>query len=843
MKTEKFEVTGMTCSACVAHVEKNVSKLEGVKAVQVNLLTNSMTVSFDDDQLEISKIESSVKSIGYEAHVKNMDAKTLGSATSIDFVQLEQEEMKTRWIISLVFLLPLLYISMGHMVGLPHFSFFHGAENAVVFAFTQFLLTLPIVFVNKKYFVNGFGSLFKATPNMDSLVAIGSAAAIVYGVFAIFKIGAALGHADLATVQQFSVDLYFESGATILTLITLGKYLESRSKGRTSDAISRLMDLAPKTATVIRLNQEIEIPIQEVVLGDVLVVKPGQTIPVDGVLEAGSSSVDESALTGESMPVFKQKGDVVLSASINKSGHFTFRATKVGKDTTLSQIIQLVEDASSTKAPISKLADKISGIFVPVVIAIAVLSTIVWMLLGYPFDFALSIGIAVLVISCPCALGLATPVAIMVGTGMGAEHGILIKSAESLETAHKIDTVVLDKTGTLTQGKPVVTDVHVLSNISKEQLLQLAASLEKYSEHPLADAVLADAKKIAFPLFDVVDFQALPGLGLEGQINNLNYLAGNFRLMNERKIALGVFEEFSNQLAEEGKTPLFIANTTEVLGIIAVADTLKPTSKQAVEELKAMGLDVIMLTGDHAKTAAYIQAQLGISTVVAEVLPQDKEKEIAKLLAAGKKVAMVGDGINDAPALVRSDLGIAIGAGTDVAIASADIVLMRSDLLDAVTALRLSKAVMVNIKQNLFWAFFYNIIGIPLAAGVFYNLLDWKLNPMFAAAAMSLSSVTVVLNALRLLQFKPLRLQNDNAQILNELINQNKEISMIQKTLKIEGMSCGHCSARVEKALNALNGVEAKVDLAAKTAQINLTEEVSDEILKKAVIDAGYEVL
>ena len=843
MKTEKFDLTGMTCSACVAHVEKNVSKLNGVKTVQVSLLTNSMTVNFDDDQLEISQIESSVRSIGYEAHVKNLEANTHGSATTIDFVQLEQKEMKTRWITSLVFLLPLLYISMGHMIGLPHFSFFHGAENAVVFAFAQFLLTLPIFFVNKKYFVNGFGSLFKATPNMDSLVAIGSAAAIVYGIFAIFKIGAALGHAELETVQKFSEDLYFESAATILTLITLGKYLEAKSKGRTSDAISRLMDLAPKTAKVIRMNQEIEIPIEEVVLGDVLVVKPGQTIPVDGVLVDGSSSVDESALTGESMPVFKQKGDAVLSASINKSGYFTFRATKVGKDTTLSQIIQLVEDASSTKAPISKLADQISSIFVPVVIAIAILSTIVWMLLGYPFDFALSIGIAVLVISCPCALGLATPVAIMVGTGMGAEHGILIKSAESLETAHKIDTVVLDKTGTLTQGKPVVTDVHVLSNISKVQLLQLAASLEKYSEHPLSEAVLTEAKKIDFNLLEVVDFQSLPGLGLQGKMNDLNYLAGNLRLMTERKIALHAFKDFSNQMAEQGKTPLFIANDTEVLGIIAVADTLKPTSKQAVEELKAMGMDVIMLTGDHAKTAAYIQAQLGISTVIAEVLPQDKEKEISKLLAQGKKVAMVGDGVNDAPALVRSDLGIAIGAGTDVAIASADIVLMRSDLLDAVTALRLSKAVMINIKQNLFWAFFYNIIGIPLAAGVFYNLLDWKLNPMFAAAAMSLSSVTVVLNALRLLHFKPLISKIENVSILKNSIILNKELSMTQKSLKIEGMTCGHCSSRVEKALNALNGVEAKVDLAAKTAQINLTEDVSDETLKKAVTDAGYEVL
>jgi P-type Cu+ transporter len=840
MKTEKFDVTGMTCSSCVAHVEKSVRKLDGVKKVNVNLLTNSMTVDFDDNQLEIDSIERSVRSVGYEAHVKN---EVTTQAKPVDLAEKEREEMKFRWITSLTFLLPLLYVSMGHMVGMPHFSFFHGSENAIIFAFTQFLLTLPIVLINKKYFTNGFGTLFKGTPNMDSLVAIGSAAAILYGIFAIFKIGYGLGHADIEMVTIYGSDLYFESGATILTLITLGKYLEAKSKSRTSDAITRLMDLAPKTATVIRLNQEIELPIEAVVVNDLVIVKPGQTIPVDGIVEEGSSSVDESALTGESIPVFKQKGDTVLSASINKLGKLTFRATKVGRDTTLSQIIQLVEDASSTKAPISKLADKISGIFVPVVIGIAILTTATWMILGYPFDFALSIGIAVLVISCPCALGLATPVAIMVGTGMGAEHGILIKSAESLEIAHKIDTVVLDKTGTLTQGKPVVTDIYSLPTITNDQLLRVAASLEKHSEHPLAEAILSEAGKHDFSLYETTYFQALPGLGLEGEIDNLTYLAGNLRLMNERNIALQDFETLSNQMAEEGKTPLFIANDREVLGIIAVADTLKPTSKQAVDELKAMGLNVIMLTGDHAKTAAYIQTQLGISTVVAEVMPQDKDKEISKLLSAGKMVAMVGDGINDAPALVRSNLGIAIGAGTDVAIASADIVLMRSDLLDAVTALRLGKAVIVNIKQNLFWAFFYNIIGIPLAAGLFYSLLNWKLNPMFAAAAMSLSSVTVVINALRLLQFKTNHVGELNSTSLSDSQTPNKDKIMTQKTLKIEGMSCGHCSARVEKALNAINGVEAKVDLAAKTAQVNLTEEVSEEILKKAVTDAGYEVV
>jgi len=763
MKTEKFDVTGMTCASCVAHVEKSVSKLEGVRTVNVNLLTNSMTVSFDELHLNALNIEKSVENAGYEAHLHEIDSKSNQHSTpKIDYVKQEQDEMKMRWWISFVFLLPLLYISMGHMIGLPYPHAFHSTENALLYAFTQFLLTLPIAFVNKKYFLNGFKSLFKAAPNMDSLIAIGSSAAIGYGIFAIYRIGYALGHNDLQTVNQFSQDLYFESGATILTLITLGKYLEAKSKSRTSDAITRLMDLAPKTALVIRDNQEIEVPIEEVLVGDKVAVKPGQCVPVDGMVESGNSSVDESALTGESMPVFKQNGDTVLSASMNKSGYFTMRATKVGNDTTLSHIIQLVEEASASKAPISKLADKISSVFVPVVIGIAVLAIVVWMLLGYPFDFALSIGIAVLVISCPCALGLATPVAIMVGTGKGAEHGILIKSAESLEMAHKIDTVVLDKTGTLTEGKPRVTNIFSNKTISEKGLLQLAASLEKPSEHSLAEAILMEAEKQQLKIKPVENFLAIPGQGIEASIEKKTYLAGNLKLMTDRKINLQEFAALSDKLAKEGKTPLYVANEKEVVGIIAVADVLKTTSIEAVKLFKAMGMEVVMLTGDHAGTAAAIQSQLGISSVVAEVLPQDKDKEIAKLQAAGKTVAMIGDGINDAPALMRSNLGIAIGAGTDIAIESADVVLMRSDLLDAVTTLRLSKAVILNIKQNLFWAFFYNIIGIPLAAGAFYAVLGWKLNPMFAAAAMSFSSVTVVLNALRLLRFKPTVSQLNN---------------------------------------------------------------------------------
>lgn len=839
MKTEKYDVTGMTCASCVAHVEKSVSKLNGVKTVNVNLLTNSMTVVFDEVNLNTNTIEKSVEDAGYQAHVREEASNSNTSAPKVDFVKQEQDEMKMRWWISLTFLVPLLYISMGHMLGLPFPHAFHATENALTVAFTQFLLTLPIVFVNKKYFLNGFKSLFKASPNMDSLIAIGSSAAIVYGIFAIYRISYALGHADMETTRKFSQDLYFESGATILTLITLGKYLEAKSKSRTSDAITHLMDLAPKTAVVIRNNEEAEIPVEQVLVGDIVVVRPGQRVPVDGKVESGNSSVDESALTGESIPVFKEKNDTVMSASINKSGYFTLRATKVGNDTTLSQIIRLVEDASSSKAPISKLADKISAVFVPVVIGISLLSIVIWLLLGYPFDFALSIGIAVLVISCPCALGLATPVAIMVGTGKGAEHGILIKSAESLEIAGKIDTVVLDKTGTITEGKPKVTDVFVNKSMTDDELLVLAGSLEKPSEHPLAEAILLEVDNRKIKILSVENFQAIPGQGIQGTIDGINYLAGNLKLMTDRNIELQEFGVMSDKLANEGKTPLFISNEKDILGIIAVADVVKATSKEAIDQFRALGMQVVMLTGDHAKTAAAIQSQLGITTVVAEVLPQDKDKEIAKLQAAGKIVTMVGDGINDAPALMRSNLGIAIGAGTDVAIESADVVLMRSDLLDAVTTLRLSKAVMLNIKQNLFWAFFYNIIGIPLAAGVFYSALGWKLNPMFAAAAMSFSSVTVVLNALRLLRFKPTVSFSSKTEIQTIKIN----TVMSEKTLQIKGMSCGHCSARVEKVLNAIDGVEAKVDLESNSAKVTLTKEVSDDALRNAVDAVGYEVV
>lgn len=701
---------------------------------------------------------------------------------------------------------------------------------------------------------------------MDSLIAIGSSAALIYGVFAIYQIGIGLGYQDMETVHHYTMDLYFESSAMILALITLGKFLETKSKGKTSEAITKLLHLAPKTATVIRNGEEQEIPVEEVVVGDRIVIKPGQSIPVDGVIIGGSSSVDQSALTGESIPVEKNVGDKVIAASVNKMGSFHMEAQKVGDDTTLAQIIQLVEDANASKAPIAKLADKISGIFVPVVITIAVIATIVWLILGYPFEFALSIGIAVLVISCPCALGLATPVAIMVGTGKGAEYGILIKSAEALEVAHSVKTVVLDKTGTITEGKPKVTDVVPSEYISEQELLSVAASMEKPSEHPLADAIVAYAqeKKVGFLPTEL--FKAVSGQGITASMNGTEYYAGNISFISQY-VDVGSFEELSNTFADQGKTPLYFADSNHILGVIAVADVVKPTSAEAISQLKDMHIDVVMLTGDHKKTAQAIQKQLGIDRVVAEVLPQDKEREIRALQEGGHKVAMVGDGINDAPALARADVGIAIGAGTDIAIESADIVLMKNSLLDVVTAIRLSKATIRNIKENLFWAFFYNSIGIPLAAGVFFSLLGWKLNPMFGAAAMSLSSVCVVLNALRLKFFKPRHmtsasenLQNNTetcpiqtvaeqpasptvSQIENNQTKDEGEKQVMTKIMNINGMSCGHCKATVEKILNGFDGVHATVDLDKKCAVMEVSGPIDEKAMMDAVNEAGFEAV
>ncbi len=751
---QKFDILGMSCSACAANIERVLGRLGGINSVSVNLLSNNMSVDYDENLLSESDIVTAVDNAGFEAFPINEAEKKAVKEDKKDLAKEELSEMKQRLIISMLFSVPLFYISMGHMMGWPLPHFFHGAENAITFSFTQFLLAIPVVFINKKYYAVGFKALYSKHPNMDSLIAIGTSAALIYGVFAIYRIGIGLGQGDLDIVNQYSMDLYFESAAVVLALITLGKFLETRAKSKTSEAIKKLIDLAPKTALVIRNGKEIEIDVADLLLSDVVIVKPGQSIPTDGIILKGKSSVDESMLTGESLPVEKAEGDKVIGASINKSGYIEFEVSKLGDDTVLAQIIKLVEEASSSKAPIAKLADKISSVFVPIVITIAVVATLVWLFLGYSFEFSLSIGISVLVISCPCALGLATPTAIMVGTGKGAENGILIKSAEALETAHTIDTVIMDKTGTITEGKPQVTDLMVSEKITKERMLQLAASVEKNSEHPLAEAIVNKCTEDALTILPVSDFEALHGLGIRANVDNSTVFIGNKKLMEEKNIAFAGFDGHAQNLADEGKTPMFFADGMEVLGIIAVADVVKPTSQKAIEAFKRMGIEVIMLTGDNKRTAEAIGKKLNVSKIIAEVLPQDKEKEVRSLMEAGKKVAMIGDGINDAPALVRADVGIAIGAGTDVAIESADIVLVRNDLLDSVKAVQLSKAVIKNIKQNLFWAFIYNTIGIPLAAGVFFGLLGWKLNPMFAGAAMSLSSVSVVSNALRLKFFK-----------------------------------------------------------------------------------------
>ena len=847
MSRHKYTVTGMTCSACSTHVEKSVRKVDGVQDVAVNLLGGSMVVEYDEGKVKDETIVRAVEHAGYGAQPQDRKQQAASSGAKRDSKS-EERAMALRVILSFVFLIPLFYLAMGHMMGWPLPGIFLGHENAAVYAFTQFLLLLPILYINDHYYKNGFKSLFHRAPNMDSLIAVGSAAALIYGIFAILQIGYGLGHGDMDRVHHYTMDLYFESAGMILTLISLGKYLEARSKGRTSDAISKLIDLAPKTALVLRDGEEIEIPVEEVGIGDVVIVKPGQSIPVDGVIVEGHTSVDESAITGESIPVEKQVEDPVIAATINQSGYIRFRATKVGDDTTLAQIIRLVEEASVSKAPIAKLADRVSGIFVPVVMIIALLSAVIWLLTGATFEFALSIGIAVLVISCPCALGLATPTAIMVGTGKGAENGILIKSAEALEIAHTVQTVVLDKTGTVTEGKPKVTDI-IVGDLERQDLLKIAASLEQLSEHPLAEAIVAAAAAENIEPEAAVDFEAREGRGIMARLGGTLYMAGNRRLMEDFQIPLGSFGDEEERLAADGKTPLYFARQDTVLGLIAVADVIKPTSRAAVQELEAMGIEVVMLTGDNERTARAIQKQVGISKVIAEVLPQDKEREVRRIQESGRKTAMVGDGINDAPALARADVGIAIGAGTDIAIESADIVLMKSDLMDAVKAIQLSRAVIRNIKQNLFWAFFYNAIGIPLAAGVFYTVLGWKLNPMFAAAAMSLSSVCVVTNALRLKFFKPKFTQSVPSpesgmppQEVKPIQPNQKGVTNMKKEMLIEGMSCSHCSGRVEKALNAVEGVKATVDLEAKTAYLDLDREVSDEALTQAVTEAGYEV-
>lgn len=878
---ERFDVTGMTCSACSSHVEKNVGKLTGVENVSVNLLTNSMQVEFDENKLDTAGIIKAVEDAGYGAAVKDEHAKS-GAKTSgqsgsqenngLSAVEQNVKNMKKRLIVSLIFWIPLMYVSMGHMIyqwlniPMPPFTmnFLHGNGNAITYAFTQFLLLLPILIANQKYFKNGFKTLWHRSPNMDSLIAIGAGAAILYGIFAIYRIGYAMGHGDMMVVHQYAHDLYFESAGTILTLITIGKYLETKSKGKTSEAITKLLNLAPKTVTAVRDGVEQVVDAADVEKGEIFLVKPGESVAVDGIVLEGKSSFDESAITGESIPVPKQEGDTIVSASINKSGLIRAKATKVGEDTTIAQIIRLVEEASSSKAPIAKMADKIAGVFVPTVITIALITGVIWLISGATFEFAMSTAIAVLVISCPCALGLATPVAIMVGTGKGAENGILIKSGDALETAHQIDTVVLDKTGTITQGKPVVTDIICAAGKSadKTQLLQIAGSLEKGSEHPLAEAIVNYCVTNNISLEKVTDFNALFGKGIEGTVSGTHYYAGNEKMMEEKGISLSAEQKNQiRELAKQGRTPLLFADENQFLGIVAVADVVKPTSKEAVQKFRDYGIHVIMLTGDNEVTAQAIKEQVGIDEVIAGVLPTQKEEKISALKQAGHKVAMIGDGVNDAPALASADVGIAIGAGTDVAIESADIVLMKNDLLDAVGAVKLSKAVIRNIKENLFWAFFYNSIGIPLAAGVLYPLFQIKLNPMFGAAAMSLSSVCVVSNALRLrwvklhdakkTQSEPHQdvaastiadINQHNALDNNiKSTNNDKGESTMTTTISIEGMMCAHCQAHVEKALKEVAGVtEVTVSLENKNAVV--TGDASVEALKQAVVDAGYEV-
>ena len=834
MMTEQFAVTGMTCAACSAHVEKAVSRLSGVQSAPVNLMLGSMTVTYDEKAVTESDIIAAVKAAGYGA----------SPASQTDQGQLRRDQdaalrrRKKHLIWSVVFLVPLFYLSMGHMMGLPLPQVLH--MHPLLLACLQLALVIPILILNRNYFTVGFSRLVKLSPNMDSLVAVGAAAGLVYSLIEM----------GLLAAGQVSgmPDLYFESAGMILTLVTVGKYLEERSRGKTTGAISALLALAPESAVVRRQGQELTIPTEEIVAGDTVIVRQGGRIPVDGVITDGHAAVDESAITGESLPVEKVPGDAVTSATVTSSGYLELRATRVGGDTTLSQIIRLMEEAASSKAPISRLADRISGIFVPTVMAISLTAALLWAFVGgMDVRFCLSIAIAVLVISCPCALGLATPVAIMVGTGQAAQQGILIKSAESLELLHKVQTVVLDKTGTVTMGQPRVTDILCAPGVTEEELLCVAASAEKPSEHPLAHAIVEESQARHIPLCPVSDFRSVPGGGIQATLSGEAVLAGNAGYLAQNGVSLAAMEADAHRLAEDGKTPLFFAESGHLLGCIAVADVVKPDSAKAIAALRRMGRRVVLLTGDNQRTANAIARQIGVDQVIAQVLPQDKAKCVAQLQQQGQRVAMVGDGVNDAPALAQADVGLAIGAGTDIAIESADVVLMKSSLLDIPAAMDLSRAVLRNIKQNLFWAFFYNSIGIPVAAGVLYPALHLTLNPMLAAAAMSLSSVCVVSNALRLRGWKPPVFPDQpapTAPLPESAVfqSQGKEENTVNKTIHIDGMMCAHCTGRVEKALNDLPGVEATVDLDSKSAAVTCTPDVSDDTLRQAVEDAGYHV-
>lgn len=849
---KKFDVTGMTCSSCVANVTKAVEKLDGVSDANVNLMTNSMKVNFDENKINDEKIIKAVEKIGYGANPAG--EKTKSEDRPVDD---REKALKHRLIYSSIFMLILMYIAMGPMIHLPTPGIFHGREGAIIFAFSQFLLALPVVYINRDFYISGFKGLKNRAPNMDSLVAIGSLAALVYGIFAIYMMAYGFGQGDMELVDAYRHNLYFESSAMILTLITVGKYLEEKSKNKTRSSLANLMDLAPKMATVIEDGEEVVKNIEDVRVGDILLVRPGESVAVDGKVIEGASSLDESAVTGESMPVQKSVGDRVISASINTTGSFKFQAEKVGEDTTISQIIKLVDEASESKAPISKLADKIAGIFVPTVLLISLLTFVIWMALGYGFENALNFAISVLVISCPCALGLATPVSIMVATGKSADFGLLFKNAEVLENLHKIDVIVMDKTGTITEGKPILTDI--VTDLDEENFLKIAGSIEKNSQHPLASAIINYAQENDIDLEEITNFNSVSGRGLNGEVAGNKYLAGNIEYMLEEKIDLKDFQAKAEELAGEGKTSMYFANESEVLGIISVKDLPKESSKDAIYLLKSMGKKIIMLTGDNEKTAEAIADEIGVDETLAGLLPQDKNKEIEKIQKTGKKVLMIGDGINDAPSLAKADIGMAIGHGTDVAIESSDVVLMRSDLLDVVSALELSKATIKNIKQNLFWAFFYNTIGIPLAAGLLFPAFGIKLSPMFAALAMSLSSVFVVNNALRLRRFKARGINNKNLETSlkkeNEALNtkddheeKSENIKKLEDKnnltkIKVEGMMCGHCEKRVVDALEK-TGKAKNVMANHENYSVEFIDQgLSPEEIENAIEEAGYKII
>ena len=844
---KRYDVSGMTCASCQANVTRAVEKL-GVNEVNVNLINESMSVDYDDNKISDEDIINAVENIGYGASLKNTDTQKTSEKKNEDTLE---DETKHRLKVSFAFMIPLLYLAMGPMVGLPVPDFVTGPEGALNNAFLQFLLTIPVLFVNRKFFTSGFKGLINRAPNMDTLVALGSSAATFYGIFSIMRMAYGLGLGDFDLVHTYMHSLYFESAAVILTLITLGKYFEARSKGRTKASLESLMNLAPKKATRIVDGRQEVVDVDQINKDDIILIKPGDSIPVDGVIVEGSSVIDESAITGESIPVNKGVDNQVVTATINKDGSFKFRATAVGEDTTLAQIINLVNEANETKAPIAKMADKISAVFVPAVIVISILTFAIWMLLGYDFEFALNLMISVLVISCPCALGLATPMSIMVSTGKSAELGLLFKNAEALENLHKVDTILLDKTGTITEGRPVVTDIE--TSMDERDFLELATSIESSSEHPLSTAITTYADENDIHPVKVHEFNALSGKGIKAIVDSKTYFAGNLRLMKEENIDLVEYESVAEEYASQGKTSMYFADERKVLGIIAVKDVAKNTSKIAIDELKNLGYEVTIVTGDNATTAEAIRKELNIDKKFAEVLPQDKDKVVKKLQDEGRKVTMVGDGINDAPALARSDIGMAIGNGTDVAIDSADVVLMRNSLLDIVSSIELSKATIKTIKQNLFWAFFYNVILIPVAAGLLYPSFGITLNPMFAAFAMSVSSIFVCVNSLRLKGFRP---EFKNQKEIDKLLDENPDESKVNENNKgenkmaetnkllvnVEGMTCNHCKANVEKALKELSFVEnAEVDLENKNAEVEYFGSVDEDAIKNAITEAGYE--